>query len=33
MMHEDAGTKCSYDPRRTSPPMEDGKPVMAEVSE
>ena len=33
MMHEDTGTKGSFDPRRTNPPMEGGKRVMAEVNE
>lgn len=31
MMHEDAGTKGSFDPKEDKPTMEGGKPVMAEV--
>ena len=31
MMHEDAGTKGTFDPKEDKPVMEGGKPVMAEV--
>ena len=31
MMHEDAGTKGTFDPKEDKPTMEGGKPVMAEV--
>jgi hypothetical protein len=31
MMHEDAGTKGSFDPKQDKPTMQGGKPVMIEV--
>jgi hypothetical protein len=31
MMHEDGGTKGTFDPKEDKPTMEGGKPVMAEV--
>jgi hypothetical protein len=31
MMHDDAGTKGTFDPKEDRPTMEGGKPVMAEV--
>ena len=31
MMHEDAGTKGTFDASEDKPTMQDGKPVMAEV--
>jgi hypothetical protein len=31
MMHEDGGTKGTFDPKEDKPTMEGGKPVMVEV--
>jgi hypothetical protein len=31
MMHEDGGTKGTFDPKEDKPIIDSGKPIMAEV--